>query len=65
MAARIVKQATDPDDAQPTPAQLNGRAGGLKGGKARADRMTPEQRSEAARRAVQARWDAARREKGQ
>jgi hypothetical protein len=33
-----------------------GRRGGLKGGKARADRMTPEQRSEAARKAAQARW---------
>jgi hypothetical protein len=33
-----------------------GRKGGLKGGKARAARMTHEQRSEAARRAAQARW---------
>jgi hypothetical protein len=33
-----------------------GRRGGLKGGKARAERLTPEQRSEIARRAVEARW---------
>src|ERR1039458_2940036 len=33
-----------------------GRKGGLKGGRARMDTMTPEQRSESARRAVQARW---------
>lgn len=33
-----------------------GRTGGLKGGRARANRMTPEERSESARRAVQARW---------
>jgi hypothetical protein len=33
-----------------------GRKGGLKGGKARAASMTPEQRSEAAKRAAQARW---------
>ena len=33
-----------------------GRAGGKKGGKARARRLTPEQRREAARTAVQARW---------
>jgi hypothetical protein len=33
-----------------------GRKGGLKGGKARAAKMTPEQRSEAAKRAAQARW---------
>jgi hypothetical protein len=33
-----------------------GRKGGLKGGKARAESLTPEERSEAARRAAQARW---------
>jgi hypothetical protein len=33
-----------------------GRRGGLKGGKARAESMTPEQRSEAARKAAAARW---------
>lgn len=33
-----------------------GRLGGKKGGRARAANMTPEERSEAARRAVQARW---------
>jgi hypothetical protein len=33
-----------------------GRKGGLKGGKARAERMTPEERSEASRRAAEARW---------
>ncbi len=33
-----------------------GKKGGLKGGLARAAKMTPEQRSEGARRAVQARW---------
>ena len=34
-----------------------GKKGGAKGGHARAERMTPEQRSEAARKAVQTRWD--------
>ncbi|MGA2182227.1 MAG: hypothetical protein ABSH47_04300 [Bryobacteraceae bacterium] len=33
-----------------------GRKGGKKGGLARAARLTPEQRSESARKAVQARW---------
>lgn len=33
-----------------------GRLGGLKGGKARAVKLTPEQRSEIARIAAQARW---------
>jgi len=33
-----------------------GRKGGLKGGKARAKKLTPEQHSEIARKAAQARW---------
>ena len=33
-----------------------GRSGGLKGGKARAASMTPEQRREIAKRAAQSRW---------
>lgn len=35
-----------------------GRRGGLRGGKARAAKLTPEQRREMARRAVQQRWAA-------
>jgi hypothetical protein len=38
-----------------------GRLGGSKGGKIRAARLTPEQRSEIARKAVLARWAKARR----
>lgn len=38
-----------------------GRLGGLKGGKARTRRLTPEQRSEIARRAALARWSKKRR----
>ncbi len=34
-----------------------GRLGGLKGGKARAAKLTPEQRSEIARNAVKKRWE--------
>ena len=37
-------------------ARMLGRRGGLKGGPARAAKMTPEERSEAARKAVNARW---------
>jgi hypothetical protein len=33
-----------------------GHKGGLKGGKARAEKLTPEQRTEIAKRAAQARW---------
>ena len=39
-----------------------GRRGGLKGGKARAAKMTPEERSEQARKAAKARWDKKRRQ---
>jgi hypothetical protein len=47
-----------PEDTGKDPAAVAlGRKGGLKGGKARAAKMTPEQRSEAAKRAAQARWD--------
>lgn len=34
-----------------------GRVGGLLGGKARASKLTPEQRSESARKAAKARWE--------
>jgi hypothetical protein len=33
-----------------------GRLGGLKGGRARANKLSPEQRKEIARKAAQARW---------
>ena len=38
-----------------------GRMGGLKGGKARADSLTPEKRKEIAKRAAQKRWEVPRR----
>jgi hypothetical protein len=60
MAANIVNEATDDQpqvEAQKDPAAVAlGRKGGLKGGKVRAERMTPEERSEAARRAARKRW---------
>jgi hypothetical protein len=46
----------DPNEGKDPAAVELGRKGGLKGGKARAAKMTPEQRSEAARRAARARW---------
>ncbi len=55
MAHRIMRHATEAQP-EPTPAQVNGRKAGLKGGKARAAKLTPEQRSEIARKAAQARW---------
>lgn len=55
MAHRIVKQSTEPREPE-TPAQVSGRNGGLKGGKARAEKLSAEKRSEIARKAAQARW---------
>ena len=49
-----------------TPAAVEqGRRGGLKGGPASAAKMTPEERSESARKAVNARWEKWRRERQQ
>jgi hypothetical protein len=47
---------TPADDGKDPAAVALGRKGGLKGGKARAARMTPQERSEAAKRAAEARW---------
>jgi hypothetical protein len=59
LAARIVKDSTDPaarDDGKDPEAVARGRKGGQRGGKVRAERMTPEQRSDSARRAARSRW---------
>ena len=60
-AARILQEATD-ENQEPTEAErkeaarILGRIGGKKGGKARAKKLTAEQRSEIARLAAKARW---------
>lgn len=46
------------DDGRDLAAVLLGRRGGLKGGRARADALTPERRSEIAHHAASARWGA-------
>lgn len=61
LAASIVGDATGEDkapvdDGKDPAAVALGRKGGLKGGRARADKLTPEQRSEIARKAAAARW---------
>lgn len=65
LAYAIVQRATIEPDAiiveveQPTknPAAVTlGHLGGLKGGKARASKLTPEQRAEIARKAAEKRW---------
>jgi hypothetical protein len=61
-AKRMVDIATgdvedrDPDEGKDPAAVALGRRGGLKGGKARAKKLTPSQRSEAAKKAADARW---------
>ena len=61
LAASIVDEATSdepaPDDGKDPAAVALGRKGGKKGGKARAERMSAEERSEAAKKAAKARWD--------
>jgi hypothetical protein len=54
MAHRIVKEHTEPST--PTAAQVSGKKGGLKGGKARAEKLSPEKRSEIAKKAARSRW---------
>jgi hypothetical protein len=61
VAFRIGQQATGQAPAEPEPPALSPRAaagqkGGLKGGKARAEKLSPEKRTEAAKKAATARW---------
>ncbi|MDH5737349.1 MAG: histone H1 [Gammaproteobacteria bacterium] len=49
-------QETDPNEGKDPNAVALGRKGGLKGGKARAAKLSPEQRSEIAKKAAAARW---------
>lgn len=57
LAKLIADIATgDESDASVAPKGEPGRAGGLKGGKARAAALTPEQRSEIAKKAAAKRW---------
>jgi hypothetical protein len=61
LSKRIVEIATEGEPAE-EPAEKNphavalGRLGGAKGGKARAEKLTPEQRSEISRKAAKVRW---------
>ena len=53
---RATGNAPDPDAGKDPAAVALGRKGGLKGGKARAQTMTPEERAAAAKKAAEARW---------
>jgi len=68
LAFQIVQDATreelekEPDKPEKNPAAVAlGRLGGLKGGKARAKKLSPDMRKEIARKAARSRWE--RREK--
>ncbi len=65
LAFRVVQEATgqaektlppDPFAGKNPAAVTLGRLGGLKGGKARAQKLTPEQRAEIAKKAAAKRW---------
>jgi len=62
LAASIVAQATDEEPKQPDQPEKNpaavalGRLGGIKGGAARAAKLSPERRSEIAKKAAAKRW---------
>ena len=49
-------ERTEAKPEAPTPAQEFARSGGLVGGRARADALTPEQRAQIAQKAALARW---------
>lgn len=55
LAKFIVDMATGEDPVH-EPDTSGQRKGGLKGGKARADKLSPEQRSEIAKKAAKVRW---------
>lgn len=63
IAFRVVQQATgdapkahDSNEGKNPAAVTLGRLGGMKGGKARADKLTPENRKAIAKKAAEARW---------
>lgn len=58
IASNVVDKATDEEHIVKNPAAIAlSRLGGLKGGKARAKKLSPERRREIAVKASRARWD--------
>jgi len=63
LAARIVAEATgatpktpDPDEGKDPAAVKRGKAGGQKGGRARAEKLSSSERADIARKAARTRW---------
>jgi len=59
--AKFITEIATGEKTDPLPTELSamaelGQRGGLKGGKARAQSLTPEERSEIARKAAEKRW---------
>jgi hypothetical protein len=63
LASSIVKSTTEDEPTKEEPSDKNpaavalGRLGGLKGGKARAEKLSAKKRKEIASKAARARWD--------
>jgi len=57
IAARIAERATGEKIEKNPNAVALGRLGGLKGGKARAEKLSPKRRREIAKRAAKTRWN--------
>ena len=58
IASNVVGQAINEAQVVKNPAAVAlGKLGGLKGGKARAEKLTPEERSSIAKKAATARWN--------
>lgn len=55
LAKRILDEATGEQEKTPAPKEKD--AGAIERGKARSEKLTPEQRSEIAKKAAQKRWD--------
>ena len=58
--AKMIVDLTTGDETEPemSPKAKAGQLGGLKGGKARADKLSPEERSAIAKKAAEKRWQA-------
>lgn len=52
----VTGEFLEPEDTKNPAAVALGKLGGLKGGKARADKLTPDRRADIARKAAQSRW---------
>ena len=60
LAKSVVDELTGQTPAEPSPVSTRSVAGAVKGGEARAEKLTGEQRSEIARKAAAARWNRGR-----